>query len=443
MTVEDPPPTRFARSGDVSIAYQVWGEGPVDLVFITGVIYHLEACHELPGVTDFFRRLSRFSRTVVFDKRGQGLSDRVSIPAGMDERATDVQAVMEAAGMKRAVICGYSEGASLAAWFAAFHPEAVSKLVLVGGLPKFSRSEDYPHAADEALIRKVADYYPSGRLFKAVAPSWAHDPIIGEKGARYERLSCSPGNFRALMEMNLKLDARHILPEIRVPTLVLHNTGDPVAPIEGGRYFAERIPGAKLIEYPCNDHWFTVGDYAAVLADIEEFVTGERREAEVHEDRILATVLFTDIVDSTERARRMGDAAWRRVLDEHDAILRRLVEKHRGRVVKTTGDGVLAIFDGPGRAIRCALSLEPALARLHISTRAGLHTGEVIERGDDVAGIAVNAAARVMSEARPGEVLVSRVVADLVAGSGVQFDERGETELKGLPGPWRLYAASL
>lgn len=243
--------------------------------------------------------------------------------------------------------------------------------------------------------------------------------------------------------MNLKLDARHILPEIRVPTLVLHNTGDPIAPIEGGRYFAEKIPGAKLIEYPCNDHWFTAGDYAAVLADIEEFVTGARREPEVQEDRILATVMFTDIVDSTERARRIGDAAWRRVLDEHDAILRRLVENHRGRVVKTTGDGVLAIFDGPGRAIRCALALEPALARLQISTRAGLHTGEVIERGDDVAGIAVNAAARVMSEAAPGEVLVSRVVADLVAGSGVQFDERGETELKGLPGPWRLYAASL
>jgi class 3 adenylate cyclase len=442
MTSHELPPTQFARSGDVSIAYQVWGEGPVDLVFVTGIVYHLEGCHELPGVTDFFQRLARFSRTVVFDKRGQGLSDRVPVAAGMDERVTDVQAVMDAVGMKRAVICGYSEGASLAAWFAAFHPERVSQLVLMGGLPRLSRADDYPHGVTDEQVRKSATLYPSGRLFQAAAPSWSEDPAIRANAARYERLSCSPGNYRALIEMNLLLDSRHILPEIRVPTLVLHRKEDKLAPIGGGRYFAEHIPGAKLIEYDGADHWFSAGDYPAVIADIEEFVTGARG-ASAEEDRILATVLFTDLVDSTKQAARIGDAEWRRMLDEHDRIVRRLVEQHRGRVVKTTGDGVLALFDGPGRAIRCALSLESALARLRISTRAGLHTGEVIERGDDVAGIAVNAAARVMAEAAAGEVLVSRVVVDLVAGSGVEFAERGEVELKGLPGPWRLYAASL
>lgn len=443
MPANELPPTQFARSGDVSIAYQVWGDGPIDIVFVTGIIYHLEAALEIPGVVDYFQKLGRFSRTVVFDKRGQGLSDRVPGVAPMDERVEDVRAVMDAAGMKRAVIVGYSEGASLAAWFAAFHPEYVTHLVLMAGLPKFSRGEDYPYGAPAERIRKGADYYTSGRLFKAVAPAWADDPVIGAQAARYERLSCSPGNFKALIEMNLQLDARHILPQIRVPTLVLHKKGDQIAPVEGGRYFADRIPGAKLVEYDENDHWFTLGDYDAQLAEIEEFVTGARHAIEAPEERILATVLFTDIVDSTAQAARVGDAAWRRLLDEHDRVVRRLVEQGRGRVVKATGDGILALFDGPGRAIRCALSLESALARLQLSVRSGLHTGEVIERGEDVAGIAVHAAARVMAEAGPGEVLVSRVVADLVAGSGVQFADRGEIPLRGLDGAWRLYAASL
>ncbi len=435
------PPTQFARSGDVSIAYQVWGDGPVDLVFVTGIVYHLEAVHELPGVTDFFQRISRFSRTVVFDKRGQGLTDRVPGVVPMDERSDDVRAVMDANGMKRVVLVGYSEGAMLAAFFAAFHPDCVSHLVLIGGLPKFSRSEDYPYGMDEAQIRKSANYYTQGRLFKAAAPGWANDPEIGANAARLERLSCSPGNYRALIEMNIKLDARHILSQIRMPTLVLHSREDILAPIEGGRYFAEHIPGARLIEYERGGHWLTTCDYEAMVAEIEEFVTGVRSDP--IEERTLATVLFTDIVGSTAHASAMGDAAWRRVLDEHDRIVRRMVEASRGRVVKTTGDGVLAVFDGPGRALRCALSLESALARLHISTRAGLHTGEVVERGDDVAGIAVHAGARVMAEAGPGEVLVSRVVADLVAGAGVTFSDRGEIELRGIPGVSRLFAASL
>lgn len=436
-----PPPTRFARSGDVSIAYQVFGEGPVDIIFVTGIVFHLDAMHELPGVTDFFNRLASFARVIVFDKRGQGLSDRVPVASTMDERVDDFRAVMEAVGVERAVLCGYSEGAGLAAYYAAFHPEHVSHLILLGGLPKFSRSDDYPYGITAEQVRKSAAFYPSGRLFKAAAPSWADQPDIHANAERYERLSCSPGNYRALTEMNLELDARHILPQIRVPTLVLHRKDDKLAPIEGGRYFAEHIPGAKLIEHEGADHWFSAGDYGAMVSDIEEFVTGARGASD-DEDRVLATVLFTDIVDSTGRAAELGDAEWRRILDEHDRVVRRLVEQYRGRVVKTTGDGVLAIFQGPGRAIRCALSLEPALARLRISARAGLHTGEVIERGGDVAGIAVHAAARVMAEAGPGEVLVSRVVSDLVAGSGVAFEDRGEIELKGLPGAWRLLAAT-
>lgn len=440
----DLPPTLFARSGDVSIAYQVFGDGPIDVVFVTGIIYHLEAVHELPGVTDFFHRLGRFSRAVVFDKRGQGLSDRVSIAPTMDERTDDFRAVMDAVGMKRVALIGYSEGASLAAYYTAFHPEKVSHLVLMGGLPKFCKSEEFPYGYTAEQIRRSAGSYTSGQLFKTAAPSWAEDPVIGPQAARFERLSCSPGNYRALIEMNLQLDARLILPQIRVPTLVLHCTDDRLAPIEGGRYFAEHIPGARLIEYPSADHWFSAEHYPSMVADIEEFVTGTRPEPEVHDDeRVLATVLFTDIVDSTARAGAMGDAAWRRLLDEHDRIVRRLVEQHRGRVVKSTGDGVLAIFDGPGRAIRCALSLESALARLQISVRVGLHTGEVIERDGDLAGIAVHAAARVMAAAAPGEVLVSSVVVDLVAGSGVAFADRGEVELRGLPGRWRLFAAAL
>jgi len=261
--------------------------------------------------------------------------------------------------------------------------------------------------------------------------------------ARFERQSCSPGNFKALLELNAQLDVRQILSGVRAPTLVLHNIGDRLASIEGGRYFAKHIPGARLIEYESDDHIFFVGDYLQKCVDIEEFVTGERRESGPAVERILATVLFTDIVDSTAQAAEMGDAAWRKSLDEHDRIAKRLIEQHRGRLIKTTGDGVLATFDGPGRAIRCALSMDPALARLNLSVRAGLHTGEVEDRGDDIGGIAVHAASRVMSQASPGEVLVSRVVADLVAGSGISFADRGETELKGIPGPWRLLSASI
>jgi class 3 adenylate cyclase/esterase/lipase len=438
------PETRFAKSGEVNIAYQVMGEGPVDLVWVPGLCTHVELNHEIPGYTDFMRRLAGFSRLALFDKRGQGLSDRVAGAPTLEERSDDVRAVMDAIGMKRVALVGVSEGTMMAAYFAATYPERVSHLVLAAGLAKQVSSDDYPYGPSPELFRKFAEHWTSGMIIKSFIPSLAGDPAFAALAAKYERQSCSPGNFRALAEMNIKLDTRAILPQIRVPTLVLHRTNDRVVQIEQGRYYAEHIRGAKFIAYPeGEDHFFMTRDGDAFCADIEQFVTGARHEASQASERVLATVLFTDIVDSTAQASRLGDAAWRKTLDEHDHIVRRLIEHHRGRLVKTTGDGVLATFDGPGRAIHCALAMEPALARLNLSVRAGLHTGEVETRGDDIGGIAVHTASRVMSSAGAGEVLVSRVVADLVAGSNIHFSDRGEAQLKGIPGTWRLLAASV
>lgn len=443
MNPTDLPETHFARSGDVSIAYQVMGDGPLDLVFVPGIVSNVELFHDFDGYTDFFRRLARFSRVVMFDKRGQGLSDRISGAPTIEQRADDVRAVMDALGMKRVVLVGNSEAAALVAYYAAAFPEQVSHLVIIAGLAKFARSEEHPWGQTEAGSKLWAEIWGKGHVFRSLSPSAFPDDGGLAAAARYERQCCSPGNFRALLELDMKLDVLPILPEIRVPTLVLHRTTDLAVPIEAARYTAGLIPGAKLIEHHEGDHFLVTGNYPALCADIEEFVTGTRNDAPATIDRILATVMFTDIVDSTTQAAQMGDAAWRKVLDEHDRTARRLIEQHRGRLIKTTGDGVLATFDGPGRAIRCALGMEPALARLNLSVRAGLHTGEVEDRGDDIGGIAVHAASRVMANAAPGEVLVSRVVADLVAGSGISFADRGETQLKGVPGTWRMLAASV
>jgi class 3 adenylate cyclase/alpha-beta hydrolase superfamily lysophospholipase len=443
MTSTNLPETRFAQSGDVSIAYQVMGDGPADIVYVPGLVSNLELFHEIPGYTDFFDHLARFARVVMLDKRGQGLSDRIVGAPTLEQRADDVRSVMDAVGMKRVALIGNSEGAALVAYFAATYPESISHLIIMAGLAKFARSEAFPWGATEKVASSMAKYWGTGRIFRNLAPSTlaGDDQLAGL--ARYERQSCSPGNFRALLELNMKLDVLAILPQIRVPTLIIHRTTDQAVPLEAARHTASLIPGAKIFEQSGGDHFIFGGDYPALCTEIEEFVTGERREASAAVDRVLATVLFTDIVDSTSQAAAIGDAAWRRKLDEHDRIARRLIDQHRGRLIKMTGDGVLAMFDGPGRAIRCALGMEPALARLQLSIRAGLHTGEVEERGEDIGGIAVHAASRVMSNAGPGEVLVSRVVADLVAGSGISFTDRGEAELKGIPGTWRLFAASV
>ncbi|MFM9864362.1 MAG: alpha/beta fold hydrolase [Micropepsaceae bacterium] len=440
MTPTDLPETKYARAGDVSIAYQVMGEGPVDIIFNGGIISHVEFAHEVPGFTDALRAVAKQARWVSFDKRGQGLSDRMSGAPTLEERAEDLTAVMDAVGAKRAVLVGWSEGALMCAYFAAQYPERVSHLILGGGMAKFASAPDYPHGFTPAFLEQLVKRWGDGNLYSGYSVPALSTSAEGVKfAARFERLSCSPGNMRDLIDLDAKLDIRQILDQIRVPTLVLHSRNDKLVPVENGRYFAKHIPGAKYVEHETAAH----ADAQAFGPDIVEFIFGERPSASIVTDRVLATVLFTDIVDSTSHAARLGDAAWRKILDEHDRTLRRLVEQQRGRLIKTTGDGVLATFDGPGRAIRCALAMEPALARLQISVRAGLHTGEVEVRGDDIGGIAVHAAARVMSSAGAGEVLVSRVVADLVAGSGITFADRGETTLKGLPGAWRLLAASV
>jgi class 3 adenylate cyclase len=429
------PETRYALSGDVNIAYQTMGEGPVDIVVVPGIVSHIEFLHELPGYTSFLRRLATFARVTTFDKRGQGLSDRVSDVPSLEHRVDDFRAIMESTGSQRAVLLGFSEGSPMSAFFAAAHPERVSRLVLFGGFAK-------SWATDEGILQRVK-LWGTGSMIKGVSPSEATNKEAVSRMAKFERLSASPGTIRAYMALNRMIDVTAILPTVRVPTLVLHRRTDALVPIERGRELAALIPEAKFIEYPDGDHLPWTGDVEAVVGDIREFVTGERESSLPDVERVLATVLFTDIVDSTSIAGEMGDQRWTRLLDSHDEIARQLIAKHRGNLVKSTGDGILATFDGPGRAVRCALSLGPAARQVGLSLRAGLHTGEIEMRGADIGGIAVHAAARVMAKCQPGEVLVSRVVTDLVAGAGLKFSERGSQELRGLPGRWDLFAATL
>lgn len=436
--------TRYARSGHVNIAYQVMGSGVVDLVLVPGMISHVEEMHRIPGYTDFLARLGRFARVATFDKRGQGLSDRVAGAPTLEERSDDVRAVMDAAAMKRAVLFGVSEGTMMSVFFAAAHPERVSHLVLYGGMPRQPMAPDFPIGYPEGSAKAMFGNWGDGSFTtRYLLPSWRTEPELVKQAARFERQSCSPGNLRAFVKMNADLDVRHILAEIRVPTLVLHREDDQLVPLALGQWYGDHIPNARMIVYPGTGHWPPTfnEDWHTIVDDVEEFVTGARSSQTIEAERVLATVLFTDIVGSTKLATELGDVVWRRKLDEHDRLARRLVEQHRGRFIKGTGDGILATFDGPGRAIRCAFAMTPAFAQLQLPIRAGLHAGEIELREGDVSGISVHAAARVMDQAQAGEVLVSGVVADLVAGSGIAFSERGQCALKGLPGTWRLLAA--
>ncbi|MBR1213888.1 adenylate/guanylate cyclase domain-containing protein [Bradyrhizobium sp. JYMT SZCCT0180] len=433
------PETRYALSGDVNIAYQVMGAGPVDIIMVPGLVSHVEFTHELAGYTAFLRRLSTFARVVTFDKRGQGLSDRISGAPSLEQRMDDVRAVMDDIGSERAVVMGFSEGSAMSALFAATYPERVIQLILFGGfaLAPASRSDGLEHR-----IARIVKSWGTGEIMKTVIPSQAANGDTIVQFAKLERLSASPGAVRAAILLNAQIDVRPILSAIQVPTLVLHRRLDARVPIEAGRALAAGIPKAGFIEYPEGDHAFWAGDTEALLGDIEEFVTGHRERSSAYRERILATVLFTDIVDSTRSAAAMGDQAWRRSLDSHDQLAKQVIEKHRGILVKSTGDGILATFDGPGRGVRCALAFGTAAGQIGLPLRAGLHTGEIEIRGRDIGGIAVHAAARVMAQSQPSEVLVSRVVTDLVAGAGLKFSERGSHELKGLPGRWDLFAAS-
>lgn len=437
------PATRYAHSGEVSIAYQVVGDGPVDLVFAPGFISHVELAWEDPLLARCHERLASFSRLVLFDKRGTGLSDPVPGAATLEERTDDLLAVMDAAGSERAAIFGISEGGSMAALFAATHPERTSSLVLYGAFPRILRAPDFPVGIDPAGLQHLdamIDRWGEGVGLEAWAPSVADDLRAREEWARYQRASASPGMVRSLFQLYPELDIRDILPAIRASTLVLHRAGDRVVPVGCGRYLAEHIPDARFVELQGNDHLWVAGDVDALLDEVEEFVTGirERREP----DRTLATILFTDIVGSTERAASLGDRSWAALLESHHASVRRQLERFRGTELDTAGDGFFAAFDGPARGIRCAVAIRDAVRSLGLEIRAGLHTGECEKAANKLTGTAVNIGARVGALAAAGEILVSSTVVDLVAGSGLSFEDRGEYELKGLTGRRRLFAVT-
>jgi class 3 adenylate cyclase/pimeloyl-ACP methyl ester carboxylesterase len=432
------PETRYALSGDVNVAYQTMGAGPVDIIVVPGLASHVEFMHEMPGYTAFHRRLSTFARVVTFDKRGQGLSDRIFDAPSLEQRIDDVRAIMDTIGSKRATLFGHSEGCPMSVLFAATYPERVSHLILFGG---YAVATMLSNDMDRRIAERLK-FWGTGEMLKVLSPSRATNQNAIDQFAKYQRLAASPGAIKAISLLNAQIDVRAILPNVQAPTLVLHRKGDASIPIELGRNLAALIPNAKFIEYSGQDHFYFFGDVETLLGDIEEFVTGHRESSSTDLDRVLATVLFTDIVGSTRNAATIGDLAWRRLLDSHDQLAVQTIEKYRGTLVKTTGDGILATFDGPGRAVRCALSLEAASKQMGLPLRAGLHTGEIEIRGRDIGGIAVHAAARVMAQSQPNEVLVSRVITDLVAGAGLKFSERGSHELKGLPGRWDLFAAS-
>ncbi|MBR1279851.1 adenylate/guanylate cyclase domain-containing protein [Bradyrhizobium sp. AUGA SZCCT0283] len=432
------PKTQYAKSGDVRIAYQVVGEGPFDLVFVPGFISNLDVAWEEPHRARVWTRLAAFARLIMFDKRGTGLSDRaVGVPT-LEERMDDVRAVMDAVGSQQAALFGISEGGAMSVLFAATYPERTRALVLYGTYGHFSSWVVPPDKIDAALDRMEKNW-GTGESLRLFAPSVASDETFKLSWARFERLGASPSAVVALMRMNSEIDIRPILPSIRVPTFIIHRQGDVRVNVEAGRFMARQIPNAKYLELPGSDHTLWTGETERVLDAVEEFLTGSR--SAIESDRVLATVLFTDIVNSTKRAETIGDRAWHDVLDRHNALVRREISRHRGHEVRTMGDGFLATFDGPARSIRCALAINEGVEALGLQVRAGLHTGEVEMADDDLSGIAVHIASRVATMAKPGQVLVSNTVRDLVAGSNIRFHDEGSHSLKGLTESVRLFAA--
>jgi pimeloyl-ACP methyl ester carboxylesterase len=433
-------PIKYAKSGDVHIAYRIFGDGPRDLVLIPGTVSHAELFWEFPPNEYLLKRFTSFARVIVFDKRGQGLSDRVAEQT-LEERVGDVRAVMDAAGSERAAIFGWSEGGSMSMMFAATYPERTSALVVCGS---FASMKTEPWSITEKrwaqFLQLLETHWGEGVLVPINAPSRAKDEVFLRWFGRLERATASPGAILALLGANYEIDIRHLLPSIRVPTLVLHRAGDKTIPVECGRYLAQHIPAAKYIELLGDDHLLQAFEQDLldrVIDEIEEFITGTRHRPEP--DRVLATVMFTDIVRSTERAAELGDHRWHELLSNYYDLLRRELTTFRGREVNTAGDGLLATFDGPARAIRCAGSVREKMRSIGLQVRTGLHTGECEIIDDDIGGIAVHIASRVAAIAEPDEVLVSSTVKDLVAGAGLQFDDRGPHSLKGVPGEWRLF----
>jgi class 3 adenylate cyclase/alpha-beta hydrolase superfamily lysophospholipase len=441
----DAPETQYAQSGDLSIAYQVFGEGPRDIVFVPGFISHCDLSWETPLLRGIATRLGSMGRTITFDKRGTGLSDRSLGFGTAQDRMDDIRAVMDAAGCDAAAILGLSEGGPLAILFAATYPERVTALVLWDTWARVLAAPDYTIGADpalaEATIGAICDNWGSGEGLRVVVQHMPTDAETNALLARYERSAATPTGVREVQRRNIEIDVRSALPAVSAPTLVMHRERDPVIAKRFGKYLADRIVGARFVELPGD--WHTngsVGGEDDVLDVVEEFLTGSRQARQPEPDRVLKTVVFTDIVGSTERAAELGDRRWRELLDAHDAAIRRELGRFRGEEVATTGDGFLAAFDGPGRAISCAQAIATRSHELGLEIRAGLHTGECELRGNDLAGIAVHIGARVASLAGPGEVLVTGTVRDLVNGSGIEFTDRGMHELKGVPGKWDLLA---
>lgn len=438
--------TRYASNGNANIAYQITGDGPRDLVYVPGWISNVEVMWEEPSMARFLRRLGSFSRLIVFDKRGTGMSDPVpleSLPT-LEERMDDVRAVMDAVGSEKATLLGHSEGGNMSILFAATYPERTEGLILVGSYAKRIRSEDYPWApllGDRTVeIEEVERTFGDPDALPSwFAPSRMDDEAFRNSLARYFRLSSSPKAAAHLLEMNTYIDTTAVLPSVHVPTLCLYREKDTDVNVEEGRWIASQIPNSRFVVIPGADHLLNASGSSEILDEIEVFVTGHRTGSAP--ERTLATVLFTDIVGSTETAAEMGDDAWRDLLERHNAVVRSEVEAYRGRVIGTQGDGFLATFDGPGRAISAAHAIVEALDPLGLEVRSGLHTGEIEIVGDDVAGLAVHIGARVAALAAPGDVLVSRTVKDLVVGSGIEFEDRGAHSLKGIPDEWQIFAA--
>jgi pimeloyl-ACP methyl ester carboxylesterase len=436
--------TRYARSGDLWIAYQVVGDGPFDLLWAPGYLSHLEQNWTWPSYEAMLERMASFSRLIIFDRRGTGLSDRPLELGAFEEMTDDITAVLDAAGSERAALFGGAEGGPMCALYAATFPERTSALVLGASYARRTWAPDYPWGIPEEAQRRILAGYETRwgtRDFgiRSLAPSLADDESFARWYAQACRYAGTPASARAWFEATMEIDVRDVLPAIRVPTLIVHRTGDRAVPVEAGRYLAEHIPDARLAEAPGEDHFPFVGDWEALVDEVEEFLTGSRRAREP--DRVLATVLFTDIVGSTERAAELGDSSWRSLLDEHHRVVRAELARQRGKEIRISGDGFLATFDGPARAIRCALGIRDGVRSLGLEVRAGLHTGELELAETGVEGIAVHIGARIADLAGPGEVLTSSTVRDLVVGSGVEFSDRGSHVLRGVPGEWSVFAA--
>jgi pimeloyl-ACP methyl ester carboxylesterase len=439
-----PPQTRYTANGDVNIAYQVTGDGPLDLVLVPGYVSNLEVTWDEPHFRNFLSRLASFSRLILFDKRGTGLSDRVTDIPSLEVRMDDMRSVMDAAGSERAALFGISEGAPMSLLFAATYPQRTTAVITAGGYARRAWAPDYPWGLTEARYKNWIDAIRQdwgGEAGLALrAPSMVKDESFRRWWGEYMRNGAGPGDAIRIVRMTAEIDVRHIVSSIRVPTLILHSVGDGSVDVGCARALAELMPAAKYVELPGPDHLPWLSDADAIVDEIAEFLTGVRPHAEP--DRILATVLFTDIVGATEKAASIGDRHWRDLLTAHHGTVRRSLQRFRGREIDTAGDGFLASFDGPARAVQCARTIAEEVRPLGIEIRAGLHTGECEVMGEKLGGIAVHIGARVASLAAPGEVLVSSTVKDLVAGSGLVFADHGTHALKGIPGEWRLFAVA-